>query len=208
MKIYVEDNENIPAIKILPNDSIAPVGYTENTSIENLDNHAMKKGYDYKAVREQIKIVAATIGFQNLSIIEKELACRWFAVLKSDRDTVHSMLEQIKNGKLFHEASTVCRGDRLSSVISEIYNRLQSSEINELIDDTSDLTDKYINRGREGTLEGDPEGLFDYIEARAGTYWDVFGSNPGLKGKNWTPIGKTLDIFVNDLIYILKNGVT
>lgn len=206
MKIYSENNEPIPAIQVLSDSDTVPLNFTEITTITNLHKYGMKNGYDYKAVRSQIQIVATTVGFTNLSLTEKKLASKWFAVLKEDRDTVHSIEEQIVNGKEFYQQSVISRQNRLDRIISEVYTRLSTIEINELIDDTLDISVYYVSRGREGTVEGDPEGLYDYIESRTGTTWDSVGSSPGLKSKGWLPYGKTLNTLVIDLISILRNG--
>ncbi len=39
------------------------------------------------------------------------------------------------------------------------------------------LLELYVRNGREGTLEGDPEGLFDYIEARSSTKYATTGAD-------------------------------
>ena len=208
MKIYIEDGESLPAVQVLPDADSAPTGFTEATTITNVIRYAGKVGgYDYKAIRSKVQVLAATTGFTNLSTPEKELTSQWFAVITADRDTIYTTEEQILYGKIFHQSSTACREDRIDRAISEIYNRLATSEIDELIDDVSDLNRQYIESGREGTDEGDPEGLFDYIEGRATTTYASGGSLPGLKHKGWTPIGKTLDALVTDILDILKNGI-
>lgn len=62
---------------------------------------------------------------------------------------------------------------------------------------------KYIEFGLKGILEGDPEGLFDYILGTVGTSF----AGVGLLQKTWTPIsGLTMLQFTTLLMSILKDG--
>jgi hypothetical protein len=61
----------------------------------------------------------------------------------------------------------------------------------------------YINLGTEGTVEGDNEGLFDYILSRKNTTWE----NTGLSKQAYSPKGMAdCQELSNRLIDILKNG--
>jgi hypothetical protein len=65
------------------------------------------------------------------------------------------------------------------------------------------LYHKYLLFGREGTVEGDPEGLFDYIDSRVGTSYE----NTGLKNKSISPSGfATVSDFADYLLDIIKYG--
>ena len=189
--------------------------YTETTFISIAKN--WKENYvDYKKARAALG-TELTIrgGFSNLSTLEKKIASRWFLCVKSDRDTVHTFDEQVTNGYFWHINARISRNNRLDVAIIEVYNRLDSADADNVIDDlweiflkingkqyTRSLAMNYINFGREGTVEGNPEGLFDYILARVGTSFEL----TGLKAKAITPIHGTLDELCDKIIDILKNG--
>jgi len=146
--------------------------------------------------------MAAAGGFSSLTDDQKALASKWFIVDKADRDTVHTDAEQILNGAEFHKRSVEARRQRELIAVSTIYNRLVKADADEVVDDTNDLVIKYVKRGREGTIEGDPEALFDYIDARVSTGYE----STGLRAKNFTPLVGTIGDLADDIMDILKNG--
>jgi hypothetical protein len=187
-------------------------GWTDITSITNIDKYGTASGKDYKYVRKEIKTLVYAIAgadlsnWNNLSAPEKVMASKYFVVPKSYRDLVHTDSEQIEYGIGFNTKSIESRISRRAKAISVIYNGLAMSDADETIDDvsnTSNLLYKYINFGREGTVEGNPEALFDYLEARTGTAY----ATTGLKAKAFTPIGyANMEALVAGVIDILKNG--
>jgi len=164
----------------------------------------LKGSGDYKARRKSIIIDVATRGFSNLNPREKKLASEHFAVAKADRDTVHTMEEQVTFGTKFHIHSIESRDNRRLSAVGEVYNRLTSgTDQMDLMADVSGLLEQYVKYGIEGTLEGDIEGLFDYIEGRTGTTWETTGL-PSKTG--YTIEGMTLTQLKDRLMDILANG--
>ena len=68
---------------------------------------------------------------------------------------------------------------------------------------TPNLRESYINYGREGILEGDPEGLFDYIRSQSGSSFEV----AGFSSHSYTPVGyANMSEFSVKILDILKNG--
>ena len=171
---------------------------------------------DFKLARKELSNELTTRGgFYNLAPLEKKIASRWFIVAISDRNTVHSFSEQITNGIFFHTNSVASRQSRYTAAVVEVYTRLASTDADEVIDDlweiftkvngkqySRSLAENYIQCGREGTVEGNPDGLFDYVLARANTAF----SSSGLKAKLITPNYGTLDELCDRIIDILKNG--
>jgi hypothetical protein len=178
-----------------PNDSSHTV---KVGSMQTID----KSSKDYKALRAELAAYVASAGFDNIPVNEQKVASEHFVVAKADRDKVHSMEDQVRNGMAFHKKSVKARSARLDAAEAELYNRLVPADASVVIDEVVALADKYEKFGREGTLEGDPEGLFDYIEARAGTSYDT----TGLAAKSFTPVGMTLAELVTKIMDILKNG--
>jgi hypothetical protein len=161
---------------------------------------------DYKTARVQIYVAMMTKGgFNNLSQEEKKIVSSWFLVGDNERDTVHTQAEQIANGEIFNKLSTEARIKRLTKVKMEVYNRLSHDQINSILEImlANKVMFTYINLGTEGTLEGDNEGLFDYILSRTGTIWE----NTGLSKQSYSPKGMSdCQELANRLIDILKNG--
>lgn len=181
-----------------------PVDYEDRSSITLWAEYGMQTGKDYKFVRYQIMIIAATIGWSNLTASEKEIAVKWFAVGKTERDEILTLDEQITQGYIHHRKSVESRKNRAEAVMVELYNRLTWLEVTSIINDieSSGLLNAYINFGKEGTLSGDPEGIYDYLNAEANTSF----ANTGLLAKNYTPTGITLPDLVTKIMDILKNG--
>lgn len=161
---------------------------------------------DYKAARTQLYIAMMTKGgFSNLLLEEKVIASKWFIVGRVERNSVHTVQEQIKNGLIYHENSVEARKHRFNACITEVYNRLDDDQIKAVMIamDFSKTVYAYIDLGLEGTLEGNPEGLFDYINARANTQFEM----TGLKVQNYTPVGyANCSELANRIMDILANG--
>lgn len=177
---------------------------TADDSLEYLDKYGYQSK-DYKYVRNKmITYITNAGGFTNLNTVEKEIAVRYFCVVKSDRDTVYTTAQQIQLGKVYYLNSVTSRQARMTAAMMEIYNKLSKTDADVVLDDVVDnlLDVKYATYGREGTLEGDPEGLFDYIEARSGTAY----VSTGLAAKGYTPTDGTLQDLVDACMNILKSG--
>lgn len=183
-------------------ESTVSTGYQDISSITNW----LRFGYrlvDYKVVRHNIIIIAATTGFSNLSQSEKEICATMFAVAKSDRDSLYSLEQQIIHGREYHTQSVLARKARRHAAESEAYNRIiDGNERADLMNGVKPLLDVYVEFGVEGTVEGDIIGLFDYLESRTGTAYE----NIGLLSKTYTIEGMTLSQFSAKLMDILKNG--
>ncbi len=186
--------------------TVVDAGYKDFSSIFNWRHYGMKSNRDYKFIRARIQELYVSIGWSNLSTEEKEICCQYFVVLQVNQDEIYTIEEQIKFGETFHKKSVECRRHRSNKTSTEIYNRLQKVEADEIIDDmytSTNLLNKYIEFGREGTVEGDPEGAFDYLESRVGTSYE----NTGFKNKSFVPSGMAdMPEFSVYLMNILKTG--
>jgi len=206
MKLYLEDNEAIPAIQVLPDADAAPVGFTQSDTIEHWDKYRGNCA-DYKAARAEIKRLYNATTFAALSTAEKIIVCNYFIATVAERDTIYTTEQQVGLGQLFARDSVGARTLRASKATSEIFNRLTAAEAQTILDDTTgnpDLFVTYVNFGREGTVEGDNEGLFDYLEGRAGTTW----ATTGFDSHAFTPIGyASMAALATDLMKILKDGL-
>ena len=161
---------------------------------------------DYKSARIGIFVAMITKGgFDNLPLEEKQIASKWFVVGRTERNSVHTVEEQVENGLIYNTESINARSKRLSKCMIEAYNRLTDEQIQSIMAtmNFSKTAYAYVEAGQEGTLEGNPEGLFDYIQARTGTQWET----TGLRVQNYTPIGYNNCQELSDrLMDILVNG--
>lgn len=189
----------------------APSNYQDISSIENWAAYGRNgthngRSIDYKFIRKEIYILVLTKGFTNCTTAEKEIAAQWFVVAHADRDTLYTTPQQIAYGAIHHTNSVEAREVRAGYVMMEFYNRLETADINAVMTDVSkdDLLDLYIRTGREGTLQGDPEGLFDYMSAVSGTSY----SGTGFAAKAITPLdGVTLAALTDQVCNVLKDGI-
>lgn len=192
-----------------------PAGYQDVSSIEfwwYMYNHQNGVYFtrDYKFIRNEIIILAYTTGWVNLSTAEKELVASIFAVGKTERDEIYTIEEQIQLGMEHHHNSTRARNSRLELVRLNIFNRIGKTDQDDISEESQDLLIHYIEEGREGTVEGDVEGLFDYIDgdSRTGTTWDGTGAGTGLRNKTYTIEGYTnCSDFADYILEVLKNGI-
>ncbi len=196
---------------VLTDAETAPSNYQDISSIENWAAYGRNgthngRSIDYKFIRKEIYILVLTKGFTNCTTAEKEIAAQWFVVAKTDRDTLYTTPQQIYYGAVHHMNSVEARESRAGYVMMELYNRLETADINTVMTDVSndDLLNLYVTTGREGTIMGDPEGLFDYMAAVSGTSY----SGTGFAAKGITPSnGVTLAALADQICTVLKDGI-
>jgi len=183
---------------------VVPANYTDITSIDSWDKHGFHTGKDYKFIRKEIAIIAATTGWTNLTLAEKTTVVDWFAIGKTERDEIYTTAQQITLAGDFHKQSTQSRKSRSETVMLIIYNYFAWSEVESIVNviELDNLLDKYVNYGVEGTTEGDGEGLFDYFEATAGTSF----SSSGLAATSYVPVTGTLAELITTVMSILRGG--
>jgi len=191
---------NLPFTIIDATDPI-PAEYADVSGIENWWTFGYELR-DYKYIRYEIMIIAAVTGWANLSLEEKTIAAKCFAVGLTERLEIFSVDQQINKGITHHRKSVQARSSREEAALSLLYAHLSPVDANMVVDDTDNLMSVYINRGREGTTSGDPEWLFDYIEATPGTSYET----TGFARKSITPMGMSLNDLVTAVMRILRDG--
>lgn len=184
---------------------VVPTGYQGISSIENWDKFGSSTGRDYKYLRVQIYILVATTGWANLTLDEKEIAARWFVVAQSQREEVYSLADQITLGKIHHKNSIEARTNRHTCALMELFNRLEKSDAQALLIrlESLNLLRLYVEYGIEGTIEGDVEGVMDYLHSRTGTSFDA----DGFLEESFTPTAGTLADIKDSLVDIITNGL-
>lgn len=142
--------------------------------------------------------------FLELSDDEKDAACNFQIGPQEKRIAFVGLSEILKRNLNYSNLTYDSRLKRSGAAITNLVTHLPSNykeALKEIVDNQTFY--KYIQFGLEGTVEGDPESLFDYILGRAGTSFDGIG----LRQKPWTPInGLTMEQLTDLLITILKDG--
>lgn len=159
MKIYKEDNEAIPAIKVQDDATPAPSGYTElPKTITNMDSW-WKKLWDYVRITKEVaedfqaKTGAAEADkWANCSAEEKLVLAKRHVVSKVLRVTVVTEQEDWENFKEHAEESISARGVRVGKATLAIGYQLSTvdrvdlfSEINPMIEPFVKSNNKEIN---------------------------------------------------------------
>lgn len=203
-----------------------PSGYQDITSIKNWDFVWFMGGLrrDYLFVQNEIAELVAALGWNTLLSKEKRIASQWITVDAEKRGQILNFNQQTRAYVDFLVAARNARFIRCQFAFSEIFLRLQPIDSQEIMNDfgsgmiintstpgsyanyfqeqTIGLASRFIEYGIKGTLEGDKEGLFDYVEARTGTSFE----NTGLRAKNITPSGITINQLHNRTMRVLASG--
>lgn len=206
-------------------------GYTKITDIDQVDNFCeteinsgVSNDVDYKVCRSILaNLINIKAGFDPadettyivsnwnlLSDSEKIIASKYFIVPVSLRDLVNTIDEQIDFGETFHKLSVKARKSRMDRAFSIILNRLTTADANVLIGDiekdtgVGSLMALYITEGREGTIKGDPNGMYDFVKSTVATEYE----STGLSTRAYTVIGMTDTVELADkIIDVLDKGL-
>lgn len=120
--------------------------------------------YDYLFCRKQIMYRTAVIGFDNLSLEEKECASKHFAVGKSSRDTVHTEQEQLSNWEVFVDKSQKIRLERWVKAKGYISFQLNPVDSTEMALSTETLSKNFVEYGIESLSIDGVTGIYDWLE--------------------------------------------
>lgn len=125
-------------------------------------NHGFKI-LTYKKCRSIIKEKVLTIGFDNLTDGEKEIACKLLIPTQAQRKTVHTVEEQIKFGKIWQDKSKKYRADTINYLFSELYNRLSQIDVLSILPTIEPLKINYLEYGIESKDRDYITGIYDYF---------------------------------------------
>lgn len=173
------------------------------SKLNDIHQNWKSKYTDYKSARADMGYQVAVSGWSNMTSIEKKIASQWFVVGAAQRNEVYTIEEQSLHGKTFNANSIVARQKRYQAAVSEVYNRLQKSEINVIISEIPTMSFSYINYGREGTTEGDGEGFFDYLYGRSGSCY----AGSGFINKPYAPSGLSMSGLTDKIMKVFKSGI-
>lgn len=119
---------------------------------------------DYLACRYQVRVRTATVGFDNLSIEDQKCASEHFVVAKSDRDKVHTELEQKANWDIFvifSREQRLKRWDKAKAYMSYVLSPAESLDV---ALGAEGYSKNYIEYGIESTAIDGVPGIYDWLE--------------------------------------------
>lgn len=159
--------------------------------------------YDYLFCRKQIMMWTPNyvnkqgeIGWSGLTLEEKQIAARNFAVGSTERSEVYSNDELQEYWNDFVDKSQDCRNSRWKlgkGYISYVLNPSDSIHVAEL---TNTLSNSYIVYGIESLVDDGVAGLFDWVEGTG-----PYSGGTGFSGQSyWT------QEYQDTLSSILRNG--
>lgn len=193
----------------------APTNYTNFHTIENLHNYGFGvDDFDYKRVRDLIKIEVDIIGFSYLTANQKTIAAIHKIGTQAERyAAVNNDINKLKEyGDAYAVKLLDVRKTRLIKAKTELRVRLDGVSVGPytapevvLNEITEEIIIMYENEGLGGVCDGDNmPALFDYFNETAGTPYE----GAGLKSKTWVPLGLNDCMeLANIILDILQKGI-
>lgn len=224
MKLYKYDFLELPGRTIQSGQPAAaafvyaeaqPANYTVFNTIENINSYGFGvDGFDYKRVRDLIKIEVETIGFNNLTANEKIICAIHKIGTPAERLAAvgGDVSQLIIYGDEYGRKLLGVRKERIIRAKTEVRVRLDAVQVGSytapevvLNEITENVIIMFENEGLGGVYDGDNlPGLMDYFNETPGTPYE----NNGLKSKTWTPEGLTdCTQLANIILDILQKGI-
>lgn len=193
--------------KMIYTGDTTPNNYTDISSIENWDKFGKLVCSDYFAYKDAIKTIAIEKGWSELSIVERDLAIKYYSYPDTMSAIVHLMatkgMSQLQaQGYILiewhkHHGNIIssCK-QRWFYVKFIVPQYLTFDDAEDLLNTVEPLVFAYHDMGRLGkNYEDKKDGLMDYIEST-----NAFAGQ-GLKENNYTLLQGTWD----DFIIAMKN---
>jgi len=185
---------------------ILPDGYTDITSITNIDAYWQLSNRDFKFARYQITLLRIATGYANLSDTEKVLANKWFA---SGVEYFNSEVTAYEQDDFF--ANFLKPGTDNSRVLRDLavtkyLNRklytgvLQQNIIDQLVLDARGLRTAYLRDGTQGIGYSDTiEGVINFVKNNEGySPFAIVGVNTSTK--TFSVAGDKTSEFIADVL--------
>lgn len=159
--------------------------------------------YDFLFCRNQIMqwtyVKTAIMGnpFSGLTQEDQEYAARYYAVGKPERESVFNQNDLKEYWREFILTANKTRKKRWEEAEAMISFELEMSESIDMAKSTNSLSSEYITYGIEEYSADGVDGLFDWIESKAG-----FSGGTGFDAKSYYTTGLTQDIML-----ILRDGI-
>lgn len=119
---------------------------------------------DYLFVRDCIRDLYISIGFNNLTNQEKLIVTQLYIATKAERATVLSEEHQKEYWSVLLDQSQDCRLKRWELAKKHISYNLSITDSSNLANDTNTLCINYINYNTTSITKDGIDGLFDYLQ--------------------------------------------
>lgn len=225
MKLFVENNEAIPAVILTEGANPYPATMTERTTeLLYWRDYAYPKCKDYQQFRDYVAAAAATKTWAAMSDEEKRFLCDWYIrPTGTDKPTdsankvaflMGTGLSQAQAVEVLQDAFAKWHVEEINSCVarvnSEKFYKIIATYLSTV--DAADFAEvgqnsyiKYFTQAIRGVNDSDTgEGLFDFIESTAGTSFEFAGlAQQGYTMQNGDP---DMTNFITDLMDVLRNG--
>jgi len=209
MKIYIEENEDIPAIIILPDLDPIPSGFVESDNNLVSWHKYGKKLFDFIYVATEIQSIVTVLGggnldtgFEALNDEEKDICSQYSIGSKPVRLIFLGEEKMLQYSKIIHQKSKEARQMRMKVIYSKLYLELENTDKDEIITDIIDNNcfTTYIEFSRYGSILGQTDGAYDWLKGL-----NSFAGN-GFIDKTYTPLTMTLTELSDYCCDVLFNG--
>jgi len=228
MKLYLEDNEDLPAPQILEDSDPAPSGYTDfSQDLTKWKRFGLQCCSDYLQFREYVNQQLDIKTWENLSNEEKDFVIT-LSIKENSKDDSTASTEKItylittgqipndpSQGRTFlinkwakhHVKERESTKNRIAceALYSVVGNYLSHDDAARFFISVENLFAAFENQVIRGSQDGlEVDALFDYIESTTGSVYE----NAGLSAKGYTMQNGDADAsnFIIDLMNILRNG--
>ena len=195
MKLYIEDNELIPAVQFLEATAPAPTGFTASDNLEDYYNYGMPSVTDFLQLRSYMVEVINTKTWDGLSTTEKYRAIHCYlretsatredaqtqkiTFLMAEGYTMEEAIDQLTDAFAKFQVANIesCNQRANSKALYKIIaTYLAIEDATDFYKKAANLFLDYKNEGIKGIAYGDEgEGLLDYIESTPGTSFESNG---------------------------------
>jgi len=221
MKLFIEDNETLPAVYVEPDSTTTLTGFTHSTKVSDWDKYRRQIDNDYLYVKNEITKLTTSIGFNNMPSEDKDIVIAYHSKdtnktdVDNDTDKVTYLMgtgktqEQavsfLKTAFAKHHVLSLesCklrgRSIKLSEVVLSYLNEEDATDFTET---AKSLFDFFMDHARKGSNDNSKrDGLFDFIESTS-SYLTM-----GLEQQGYTLVtGATWAQFRTDLMDVLRHG--
>lgn len=226
MKLYLEDNQTIPAVLIMEDNDMPPIGYTDYSSdLLKWKDFALQVCTDYLQFRTYVTEQLTLKGWSNLSNDEKYFVIDNY--IKEDGidpvTTNYNKIVYLMTVCGMSQPQAISHLQKVYAIhhLKEIESCLKRAQNEKLftviakylkLEDASDFTkvialpyQMFVTQGIKGVNDGEAgEGLFDFIESTVGTSYETAGlEQQGYIMANGDP---DMSNFIVELMDILRNG--
>lgn len=227
MKLYIEDNETIPAVKILEDAAPAPSGFTDKTDdLISWRDHGQRACSDFIQFKKYVTEAMNTKTWSSLLTAEKDFITDNYIRedgISSTNDGTRKVVHLMSPPHLMSQPEAVaylhnvwaeyhikeiaaCQARATSKTIFLVLPKYLS------LMDASDFTNviqqpyyMYTTQAIKGVNDGEAgEGFFDFIESTAGTSYETAGlAQQGYAMANGDP---DMSNFITELMNVLRDG--